>query len=87
MNFQDLLKHSVQKYENGPATPTLSIFDEVLNAIIDRDLEPSNCVIVFTVEAVYRMPWGDLRRLGGAFGALTWRDVPGVAFAIVEVRK
>lgn len=84
MTFQDLIKHSVSKYEKGPVTPTLSIFDEVLNAIIDRDIEPSKCEIVFTVATVYAMPWGDIQRLGRAFKTLTWRDVPGMAFAIVE---
>lgn len=81
--LQSLLRQHMQAYIES--TP-LSVFDEIANEIYRCNFVCFDCHLVLTKEAFMSLNCGEVAKLGGSFKACTWRNVPGVAFAIVEIK-
>ena len=81
--LQALLRQHMQAYIENTS---LGLFDEIA-ATIARGTMPAQCYIVFTREAFFMLSVGQIGALANRFQEIWWRNVPGVAFAIVEVGK
>ncbi len=80
--LQSLLRQHMQAYIES--TP-LNLFDEIC-ATVARGIMPAQCQIVFTREAYFMLSVGQIGALANRFKEIWWRNVPGIAFAIVEIK-
>ncbi len=83
-HLQSILKKGVELYLSGQHVRI--VFDLIINEIIRLDVLPNQCDLILTRSAWLNIAIGDHERLN-SFRSVEQVNVPGVAFAIVEVGK
>lgn len=63
---------------------TISLFDAILDRIVETNCDPARCTILLTWRAICLLTKRDFTALHTRFAVLTCTNLPCVAFAIVE---